>query len=80
MRTRFGQWGNSLAVRIPKSVALQLGLHEGQEVEVSVEGDRLTLQPKRASRVSLEALLAGITDENLHGETHWGPPAGREEW
>ncbi|MBP7962550.1 MAG: HD domain-containing protein [Caldilineaceae bacterium] len=28
----------------------------------------------------LEALLAGITDENLHPEQDFGPPVGAEEW
>jgi antitoxin component of MazEF toxin-antitoxin module len=29
---------------------------------------------------SLDDLLARITDANLHGETDWGPPRGREAW
>jgi hypothetical protein len=36
---------------------------------------------KRASRkleLSLEVLVAGITEENRHEEIDWGPPVGRE--
>ena len=32
------KWGNSLAIRIPASVVSALGLQEGDEVEIVVEG------------------------------------------
>jgi len=32
------KWGNSLAIRIPASVVSALGLKEGDDVEVIVEG------------------------------------------
>ena len=31
-------------------------------------------------RFTLEELVNQITPENVHGETDWGPPAGRESW
>jgi hypothetical protein len=31
-------------------------------------------------RHSINELVAGITDENVHPETDWGPPVGREVW
>jgi antitoxin component of MazEF toxin-antitoxin module len=31
-------------------------------------------------RYSLAQLVAGITEENRHGEFDWGPRRGREEW
>jgi antitoxin MazE len=34
------KWGNSLAIRIPATVAEALGLRAGDEVEVHVEGAR----------------------------------------
>jgi antitoxin MazE len=34
------KWGNSLAIRIPASVVSALGLKEGDNVEVVVEGAR----------------------------------------
>ncbi|MBI3927477.1 MAG: AbrB/MazE/SpoVT family DNA-binding domain-containing protein [Armatimonadetes bacterium] len=71
---------NSLAVRIPQIVARELGLSEGQMVDLTVDGDALTLRPRSRKAVSLQALLAEVSDENIHGETDWGPPVGREEW
>lgn len=33
------KWGNSLAVRIPADVARQLGLKEGDEIELRASGE-----------------------------------------
>ncbi|MBI3930023.1 MAG: AbrB/MazE/SpoVT family DNA-binding domain-containing protein [Armatimonadetes bacterium] len=80
METRVRQWGNSLAIRIPKVLARELGLTEGQAVDLKVDGDSITIRPTPRARLSLSELLAGVTVENLHPETDWGPPVGREEW
>jgi len=37
---RVAKWGNSLAVRLPKSVVDALGLHEGDPIEITVAGAR----------------------------------------
>lgn len=34
------KWGNSLAIRIPNAVAEALELKEGDEVEITIVGDR----------------------------------------
>lgn len=79
MKTQIGKWGNSLAVRIPGTYAKELQLAEGAEVEVTrVRGGLLLRMPKH--EYTLDELLAQITPENLHGETEWGPPQGREAW
>ena len=79
MRTQLGKWGNSLAVRLPGLLAKELGLSEGMELEVSlVEGGLFLRQP--AKELTLGELVSRITPENIHGETDWGPPVGREAW
>lgn len=79
MRTRIQRWGNSLALRIPKSFAAEAHLAQDSIVELVVEDGKLvvaSIEPK----YDLDELLAQITDENLHGETDWGPPVGKEVW
>ncbi len=77
MRAQISRWGNSLAVRIPKAYADQLGFEEGASVFIYETGGKLVVaRPDE----SLDDLLKTITPENLHGETEWGQPAGREEW
>jgi antitoxin MazE len=80
MKTRVQKWGNSLALRIPKSFAEEAGLHADAAVELSLEGGRLVIQPIAPPPLTLDQLLRGITDENLPGEWDTGPAVGREVW
>jgi antitoxin MazE len=80
MRTRVQKWGNSLALRIPKAFALEVGLEKNGEVDVTVEKGRLVVVPPASPSYTLEELLQGVRKSNLHGETDWGPPAGKESW
>lgn len=79
MRARIQKWGNSLAVRIPKALAAEADLDQDSEVELSLVDGSLVIAPA-PTRFTLEELVAGITDENRHGETDWGKPVGKEVW
>jgi antitoxin MazE len=79
MHAQIGKWGNSLAVRIPGPYAKDLGLKEGTELEVTLVEGAILLRP-RPKEFTLEELVAGITPENVHGETDWGEAVGRESW
>jgi antitoxin MazE len=37
---RVAKWGNSLAVRLPEAVVKALGLKTGDEIEITVSGER----------------------------------------
>ena len=76
METRIRKWGNSLALRIPQSLAQQIDLEADLPVRLTVHGTDLTISPVRQPRIRLEGLLAGITESNLHGEVDSGPPVG----
>ena len=79
MRARAQKWGNSLAVRIPKAIADQAGVHEEDELEIEVEADVIRLKRCRLEP-TLDQLLDGITQENVHGELDFGKAEGREAW
>lgn len=79
MKVQIRKWGNSLALRIPKSFAIESKIAQGTTVEVSVEKGKLVVFPVE-SRLTLDDLLAGITPENLHGEIDMGPSVGKEIW
>jgi antitoxin MazE len=49
------KWGNSLAVRIPATVVEALGLKEGDEIEITVAGER-AFQVESAGRKRRMAL------------------------
>jgi antitoxin MazE len=68
MKTSVQKWGNSLAVRIPKSFARDLDLENSSPVEIALEEGALVVRPDREHDWTLDTLLAGITDENIHAE------------
>jgi antitoxin MazE len=77
--TQIAKWGNSLALRLPKSVALEVRLDEGDTVDVSVKNGAIVISPSRPT-YSLEQLVAQITPRNRHEPSDWGAPVGHEVW
>jgi antitoxin MazE len=73
------RWGNSLAVRIPKNVADEARLAEGDKLVLKVESPG-NVAIKAVEKPSLEELLERITPENVHKEISWGKPVGNEAW
>jgi antitoxin MazE len=80
MRTRVQKWGNSLALRIPKSFANEVGLRKEASVEISLVEGKLVITPITEPKLSLNQLLASVTEENLHHEVDTGPAVGNEVW
>ena len=80
MKTRMQKWGNSLAIRIPKAFATEVGLKEDSEVDVSLKSGKLVVVPVEKPGLTLKALVAKITEENVHREVDTGPATGREAW
>lgn len=74
------KWGNSLGVRIPKSLSEQTSLREGSEVEIVAAGRTLTIRPKRCRRrYTLDELLAQATSRRSpHRKLDRSEPVGRE--
>jgi antitoxin MazE len=79
MHIQVAKWGNSLAVRLPKALAIETGLAEGEEVEMSIENGRLVIEAK-APHYCLDDLLKKVTSKNLHQEIDNGGPVGQEVW
>jgi antitoxin MazE len=80
MKTRVQKWGNSLALRIPKSFADEVGLQRETSVEVSLDGGKLVITPVSRPELTLEQLLAEVTEDNLHQEVDTGTAVGNEAW
>lgn len=78
MKARIQRWGNSLAVRLPKSVTEGLGLAEGSTVDVEERDGELVLSP--VHRYRLSELLADVRADQLHEVVSTGSRRGREVW
>jgi len=78
MKSQIAQWGNSAAVRLPKSILEDLRIAPGSEVEIWIEGRELRIRPVLAlTSHRLEELLAQITPHNIPQMEEW-PPVGAE--
>jgi antitoxin MazE len=77
--TKIAKWGNSLGLRLPKTVASEAELGEGDRVTVSVRNGAIVIRPSRPT-YSLDRLIAKITPRNRHDETDWGATVGHEPW
>ncbi len=80
MNTKIMKWGNSLALRIPKSFAKAINLEEGNDVKIKIEKDNLIVEKEKNKKYGLKSLLAGINKNNIHGEIDTGNSVGKEVW
>lgn len=80
MNATVQKWGNSLALRIPSSVAKDIHLRQGSAVELAVENGAIVVKPAKKGKLSLSRMLADVTKTNRHTEQDWGAPVGREIW
>ncbi len=80
MHVKVQQWGNSLALRIPKTYATDIKLHKGSIIDIAETEGKLIIKPVEEPELTLKQLLAGITKENIHHEVDTGSPVGNEIW
>jgi antitoxin MazE len=80
MKTQVQKWGNSLAVRIPKAFAADLGLAQDSAVELALKDGSLVVRPSPGMQFRLSDLLERVTEKNLHSEEDFGEAVGSEEW
>jgi antitoxin MazE len=80
MKARVQKWGNSLALRIPKAFAEEVGIDDNAVVDISLADGKLLVVPVSEPPLTLDDLLTGITDDNLHREVDTGTPQGDEVW
>jgi len=77
MQVQVARWGNSLGVRLPRELALRLGIAEGSRVEMQAERDRIVISVARPV-YTLEELLVGMTPTAMREAFDWGEDRGRE--
>jgi antitoxin MazE len=76
VQIQIAKWGNSLGLRVPRDLAMKLGLREGSRVEIEARGNDLVVTKSRR-RFTLDELLAGMTPDRAHPVAE-DPPKGSE--
>lgn len=71
------KWGDNPSVRLP--VAMKAAsLNVDDTVDIEVENGRIIIVPVIMKEFSLNALLAGISTDNLHDKADFDPAHGKE--
>ncbi len=63
-----------------QAFARQTKVKKGSRVRLVVERGRMIVTPVTTGKITLKSLLAKVTPENIHPETDWGKPVGKEIW
>ena len=81
MITQIKKWGNSLAIRIPKSFAKEVEIKEGSRVDISIDEKKIVIEPAvKPEKYELKDLLAEVKESNIHKEYLKDSPCGKEIW
>jgi len=78
METKIHKWGNSLAVRLPRTFADQTGIKNGSNVLLKVEDGKILVVPVRDRESLLDSMLSRIDESNIHEEVDFGDAIGKE--
>jgi antitoxin MazE len=83
-RVAVSKWGNSSAIRLPKAVMEELGIKQGEVIEMTVkDGKGVFEKPKQRLAPSLEDMVAEMNRlgwENEPETVDWGPDVGSERF
>jgi antitoxin MazE len=74
------KWGNSLAVRIPASIARSAHFHLGTPVELAVKGGIIVVRPTGERKLTLEERLAIFDPKKHSGEVMASGRIGLEKF
>ncbi|MBF0242638.1 MAG: AbrB/MazE/SpoVT family DNA-binding domain-containing protein [Desulfamplus sp.] len=80
MLAKVEKWGDSLALKIPETFAVDAQIKNDSVVEVLFLDGKITIKPITTPKLTLDELLAGINNNNIHYETDTGVSVGNEEW
>lgn len=76
--TSLKYWGNSVAIRIPKSVLEATNMQVGDEIDFVIKKNKIELV--LSHEVTLDSLLSQIEEDAKREEFDWGKRRGKEQW
>lgn len=80
LTTTLAKWGNGQGVRLTKTLTEQAGIHIGDTLEITIDGDRIALTPVKPHHIDIpdyEAMFKGWNGSRPT-EDGFAAPAGRE--
>jgi len=82
MVVQVNRWGNSLAIRLPRTIAAEAGITHGVTVEMrsTKQGEIIISRVETAPVYHLDDLLRRVTRKNRHPVIETAGPVGQEVW
>lgn len=81
MLAKVQKWGNSLALRLPKALADEIGVRRESPVNISVRDHAIVVElAGKTAKYDLGQMLDEMTSENLQSEVSTGDLTGKEAW
>jgi antitoxin MazE len=80
-KIQIAKWGNSSAIRLPKAALDELGLKQGDTLDLTIENGKAVLQPERPKKITLAWIISEMDrlgPENAPETVEWGPDRGDE--
>jgi len=77
MNTKIQRWGNSQAIRIPKSILTIANMHENDEVDIKVQSGNIIITPAKKHK-TLKDRLKGYEGDFECTELKTGDSVGKE--
>jgi antitoxin MazE len=75
-KVTISKWGNSSAIRLPKAALEELGLKQGDTVDLTVENGKAVIEPARPKKITLAWIISEtkrLGPENAPETADWGP-------
>jgi antitoxin component of MazEF toxin-antitoxin module len=80
MKAKIVKWEDGLGLSLSESICAESGLVEGSVVDLSLRDGNLIVKTISDDALSLEGLVSGITEANIHEGFHTGGAMGGEAW
>ncbi len=82
MLSKIQKWGNSQGIRIPKNILENSHIKIGEEVNISVENGKITVEAthKIRGKYDIQDLICKMPKDYVVEEESWGDSVGQEEW
>jgi antitoxin MazE len=81
-RVAVSKWGNSSAIRLPKAVMEELGLKQGEVIEMTVKDGKAVIEKQIGRQIPtldwIVSEMKRLGPENEPPMVDWGPDRGSE--
>jgi antitoxin component of MazEF toxin-antitoxin module len=80
MQVQIQKTDQGLMIPIPEDLVQKSKFSQDSMVNITFENDRFVVAHPDDPYYTIEELLEGMTEANLHEEIRTGPPRGNEVW